>query len=308
MFSPAWIDTPAGLGLRRRVRCPRPDDVAASGARGGRHPRAHRQVRFCSCGGTPPRPGAALPQGWRLPDNRQPCDVVTTGSMRPTRSSLFLGAGIVCVTLAVSGVRGWARTTRSRRCVALLRLLSCNTTSFLYTTRRGKFLEWDRILDRLSLRGDEGVLDMGCGRGAVLTAVARRLTTGRVTGVDIWSTKGPVGQRQGRHPAQRVSRRRGRSRADRHRGHARASLSRCGLRSRGLEPRYPQHPIERRSQAGHRRGLSRPQTRRPDGHRGHPRHGGLRREPCGRSERRMWNAAGWGGDSGGETRSPPRPC
>jgi arsenite methyltransferase len=62
-----------------------------------------------------------------------------------------------------------------------------NTASFLYTTRRGKFLEWDRILDRLRLRGDEGVLDMGCGRGAVLTAVARRLTTGRATGVDIWS-------------------------------------------------------------------------------------------------------------------------
>jgi arsenite methyltransferase len=63
-----------------------------------------------------------------------------------------------------------------------------NTSSFLYTTRRGKFIEWDRILDRLHLRGDEGVLDMGCGRGAVLTAIARRLTTGRVTGVDIWST------------------------------------------------------------------------------------------------------------------------
>jgi arsenite methyltransferase len=61
------------------------------------------------------------------------------------------------------------------------------TSSFLYTTRRGKFLEWDRILDGLHLRGDEAVLDMGCGRGAVLTAVARRLTTGRVTGVDIWS-------------------------------------------------------------------------------------------------------------------------
>jgi arsenite methyltransferase len=62
-----------------------------------------------------------------------------------------------------------------------------NAASFLYTTRRGKFLEWDRILDRLRLRGDERVLDMGCGRGAVLTAVARRLTHGRVTGVDIWS-------------------------------------------------------------------------------------------------------------------------
>lgn len=34
---------------------------------------------------------------------------------------------------------------------------------------------------------------MGCGRGAVLTAVARRLTTGRVTGVDIWSTSDQSG-------------------------------------------------------------------------------------------------------------------
>jgi SAM-dependent methyltransferase len=68
-----------------------------------------------------------------------------------------------------------------------------NTISFLYTTRRGKFVEWERILDRLRLRGDERVLDMGCGRGAVLTAVARRLTTGRVTGVDIWSTKDQSG-------------------------------------------------------------------------------------------------------------------
>ena len=68
-----------------------------------------------------------------------------------------------------------------------------NTSSFLYTTRRGKFLEWDRILDHLHLRGDEGVLDMGCGRGAALTAVARGLTTGRVTGVDIWSKKDQSG-------------------------------------------------------------------------------------------------------------------
>jgi ubiquinone/menaquinone biosynthesis C-methylase UbiE len=63
-----------------------------------------------------------------------------------------------------------------------------NAFSFLYTTRRGKFQVWDEVLDELQLRGDEGVLDMGCGRGAVLTAVARRLRTGRVTGIDLWST------------------------------------------------------------------------------------------------------------------------
>jgi arsenite methyltransferase len=68
-----------------------------------------------------------------------------------------------------------------------------STSSFLYTTRRGKFLEWEQILDQLHLRGNEVVLDMGCGRGAVLTAVARRLTTGRVTGIDIWSTRDQSG-------------------------------------------------------------------------------------------------------------------
>lgn len=62
-----------------------------------------------------------------------------------------------------------------------------NACSFFYTTRRGKFVVWNRILDGLKLRGDEAVLDMGCGRGAVMIAVARRLTTGRVTGVDIWN-------------------------------------------------------------------------------------------------------------------------
>lgn len=71
-----------------------------------------------------------------------------------------------------------------------------NSLSFFYTTRRGKFTEWERILDRLHLRGDEMILDMGCGRGAVLTAVARRLTTGRVTGVDIWSRKDQSGNAQ----------------------------------------------------------------------------------------------------------------
>jgi arsenite methyltransferase len=71
-----------------------------------------------------------------------------------------------------------------------------NTASFFYTTRRGKFVEWERILDRTRLRGDETVLDMGCGQGAVLTAVARRLSTGRVTGVDIWSKKDQSGNAQ----------------------------------------------------------------------------------------------------------------
>jgi len=45
---------------------------------------------------------------------------------------------------------------------------------------------WDRVLDELRLRGDETVLDLGCGRGAVLLAAAKRLPRGRAIGVDLW--------------------------------------------------------------------------------------------------------------------------
>ena len=88
----------------------------------------------------------------------------------------------------------WSGNTRTAAQMAFYSVFFlANFSSFLYTTRRGKFIEWHQILGRLDLRGDEHVLDMGCGRGAVLTAVARRLTTGRVTGVDIWNTKDQSG-------------------------------------------------------------------------------------------------------------------
>jgi ubiquinone/menaquinone biosynthesis C-methylase UbiE len=35
--------------------------------------------------------------------------------------------------------------------------------------------------------GNEHLLDMGCGRGAVLIAAARRLPAGRAVGADLWS-------------------------------------------------------------------------------------------------------------------------
>ena len=58
--------------------------------------------------------------------------------------------------------------------------------SYLYTTWRGKFVVWAGLLDQLGLRGDERILDLGCGRGAVLLMAAQRLTTGRAVGVDLW--------------------------------------------------------------------------------------------------------------------------
>ena len=42
------------------------------------------------------------------------------------------------------------------------------------------------LLDMRTWRGDETVLDIGCGRGLIAVAAARRVPAGKVTGVDIW--------------------------------------------------------------------------------------------------------------------------
>nr|WP_240968940.1 class I SAM-dependent methyltransferase [Streptomyces sp. HNM0575] len=55
-----------------------------------------------------------------------------------------------------------------------------------HTSRRGKFVVWDRLLGELEWTGAEQVLDVGCGRGAVLMPAASRLTTGRAVGIDLW--------------------------------------------------------------------------------------------------------------------------
>ena len=58
--------------------------------------------------------------------------------------------------------------------------------SYLYTTLHGKFVCWADLLDEAGLKGDEYAVDLGCGRGAVLISLAKRLTTGRVSGIDLW--------------------------------------------------------------------------------------------------------------------------
>lgn len=68
-----------------------------------------------------------------------------------------------------------------------------SSATYVHTTRAGKFHVWADILARLELRGDERMLDMGCGRGAVLTMAAQYLTTGRAIGVDLWRSQDQSG-------------------------------------------------------------------------------------------------------------------
>jgi len=54
----------------------------------------------------------------------------------------------------------------------------------VWSSRVAKFQVRDEILDSLQLRGDERVLDLGCGTGVMSIGAAKRLKSGRVTGVD----------------------------------------------------------------------------------------------------------------------------
>jgi arsenite methyltransferase len=58
---------------------------------------------------------------------------------------------------------------------------------YLLYVKKGKLKHRDYILSLHPWRGDEQVLDVGCGRGLLLAGAAKRLTTGRATGIDLWS-------------------------------------------------------------------------------------------------------------------------
>jgi len=77
-----------------------------------------------------------------------------------------LNAGVLCIVMA-----GW----------------------IVWESKVGKMRTRDRLLDRIDWRGDERVLDVGCGRGLMLIGAAKRLNSGRATGIDLWQAEDLTG-------------------------------------------------------------------------------------------------------------------
>jgi arsenite methyltransferase len=97
------------------------------------------------------------------------------------------------IATQAAALAGWSAISlaRGKRLTAALTGTSSlgivsSAALYIYATKAGKFEVWNRILDELKLQGDETVLDMGCGRGAVLLCAAKRLPRGRAIGVDVW--------------------------------------------------------------------------------------------------------------------------
>ena len=55
------------------------------------------------------------------------------------------------------------------------------------SSRIAKLKVRDLILESIPWRGDENVLDVGCGRGLFLIGAAKHLKSGKATGIDLWN-------------------------------------------------------------------------------------------------------------------------
>jgi SAM-dependent methyltransferase len=77
--------------------------------------------------------------------------------------------------------------------VAMILAGGVNVPLMIWSSKVGKFYERDRLIAALSLRGDEKVLDVGCGRGLIMVGIARKLATGESTGIDIWQSEDQSG-------------------------------------------------------------------------------------------------------------------
>jgi arsenite methyltransferase len=67
-------------------------------------------------------------------------------------------------------------------------LLILGTSMYVYGIK-GKFKMRDYILNKVAWKGNENVLDIGTGRGVYMIGAAKRLTTGKSIGIDIWRTE-----------------------------------------------------------------------------------------------------------------------
>lgn len=59
-------------------------------------------------------------------------------------------------------------------------------TMSIWSSRVGKLIMRDRMIDELQLAGNEQVLDIGCGKGLLTLGIAKKLSGGKVIGLDHW--------------------------------------------------------------------------------------------------------------------------
>ena len=108
--------------------------------------------------------------------------------------NLLIGAAAALIVFALMATGVWSGRIGPVRFGATGFLfmsigLAASGFGMWWGSRYGKVKEREKLISLIDWRGDEQVLDVGCGRGLLLIGAARRLTTGKATGIDIWQTE-----------------------------------------------------------------------------------------------------------------------
>lgn len=105
--------------------------------------------------------------------------------------ALLLVVSLITHTLLAAGTISRSALTDILRINGLSTAIACFAAA-AWMLISSKFLKHRiarKLLDSREWRGDESVLDVGCGRGLIAINAARRVPRGRVTGVDIWQER-----------------------------------------------------------------------------------------------------------------------
>ncbi len=105
----------------------------------------------------------------------------------------LLGFGVLLVLIAI-GSALWAKPgtlfaalVPNEAVTAFFLLLG--VVVMVWSSLFSKMRVRDKLVNALALTGSERVLDAGCGRGLALIGCAKKLTTGKAVGIDLWSAK-----------------------------------------------------------------------------------------------------------------------
>jgi arsenite methyltransferase len=100
----------------------------------------------------------------------------------------FVLAGMIAYFLLAAAAPGLALSGLIIGLMAGLPAL-LSAVIMVRSSQLGKLKQGERLMDLVNLRGDEHVLDVGCGRGLLMIAAAKRLPRGQAVGIDLWQAE-----------------------------------------------------------------------------------------------------------------------